>query len=141
MKPQTPLLTVDIIIEVEQDIVIIERKNPPYGFAFPGGFVDIGESVEQAAIREAKEETNLEVELIDLLYVYSNPKRDPRGHAVSVVFVAKGEGKLKAQDDAKKALLVNPREKHDFVFDHAEILKDYLTYKETGQKPSPSDKL
>jgi len=98
---QNPLPTVDIIIEIEtKGIVLIKRKNPPYGWALPGGFVDYGESLEEAAIREAKEETDLDVKLNKQLHTYSNPKRDPRHHSISTVYIAKGKGRPQARDDA-----------------------------------------
>ncbi len=100
-KYRNPVPTVDIIIETPKGIVLIERRNPPHGWAIPGGFVDYGETLEDAARREAKEETSLDVELKNLLYVYSNPSRDPRQHTVSTVFIAKAKGTPKAADDAK----------------------------------------
>ena len=140
-KPVTPLLTVDIIIEmVDQEnhnIVLIERKNPPYGWALPGGFVDIGESVEAAAIREAKEETNLDVTLIELLGIYSDPQRDSRGHTVSAVYIAQASGQAKAQDDAAKLQLCSATEAPgELAFDHQQILDDYLRFKEKGIRPA-----
>jgi len=94
---------VDIIIEIEsKGVVLIKRKNPPYGWAIPGGFVDYGESLEEAAVREAKEETNLNVKLVKQFHTYSNPKRDPRHHSISTVYIAKTKGKPKAKDDALK---------------------------------------
>lgn len=131
-KPhRNPYPTVDIIIEYQQGIVLIYRRNPPYGWALPGGFVDYGETLEQAATREAKEETNLEVEIMSLLGCYSDPSRDPRFHTISAVFIAKGKGILKAKDDAAQAR-VFPLEKipwNELVFDHAQILRDYLKHK------------
>src|SRR5690242_14811388 len=100
-RPTTPLLTVDIIIEVPGGIVLIERKNPPPGWALPGGFVDVGESVAQAAVREAREETSLEVTLTEQFFAYSDPKRDPRGATASVVFLGRADGTPRAADDAK----------------------------------------
>ncbi|WP_455201414.1 NUDIX domain-containing protein [Kaarinaea lacus] len=140
-KPATPLLTVDIIIEMvdraDHNIVLIERKNPPYGWALPGGFVDIGESVEAAAIREAKEETSLDVTLTQLLGVYSDPQRDSRGHTVSAVFIAQASGQAKAQDDAANLQLCNATEPPgNLVFDHQQILNDYLRFKEKGIRPA-----
>lgn len=128
-RPQTPLLTVDIVIEMhdraERPIVLIERKHPPHGWALPGGFVDVGETVEQAAVREAREETGLDVELLDLLGVYSDPARDPRGHTVSVVYIARASGTPCAQDDARHLELFPPHAPPALVFDHAAILADY----------------
>jgi 8-oxo-dGTP diphosphatase len=131
---KTPYLATDGIIQVFdgngnfKGIVLIERKNPPLGLAIPGGFVEIGEKVEDALIREMKEETSLDVEIVRTLGVYSDPKRDPRFHAVSVVFVCKAYGKPKAKSDAKKAKIYKLEEIpfDKLVFDHKEILKDYL---------------
>ena len=126
---RNPFPTVDVIIELEGGIVLIQRKNPPYGWALPGGFVDYGESLEEAAIREAKEETSLNVELISQLGAYSDPDRDPRQHNISVVFVArnKGKGKPAASDDALEVGIFDadslPKE---LAFDHSKILKDYF---------------
>src|SRR3989338_4297041 len=96
-----PPLTVDIIISYKKGIVLIERKNKPFGWALPGGFVDYGEPVEHAAVREVREETNLKLKNLKQFHVYSDPKRDSRHHTVTVVFTADGSGKLRAQDDAK----------------------------------------
>ncbi|WP_029520918.1 NUDIX hydrolase [Persephonella sp. IF05-L8] len=134
MAIQTPFIAVDGIIQLfdENDnfkgIVLIERKNPPLGLAIPGGFVDIGETVEQALVREMKEETSLDVEIIRLLGVYSDPKRDPRFHAVSITFVCKAYGQPKASSDAKEVKVFKLEEIpfDKLVFDHAKILKDYL---------------
>lgn len=128
---KNPVPTVDIIIEMNNGIVVIERKNEPLGWALPGGFVDYGESVEQAAKREAKEETNLELIDMKQFRVYSDPDRDPRMHTISVVFIAKGKGVLKANDDAKNAVVVNPKYMTlEMAFDHKKIIDDYLRYKE-----------
>jgi len=139
-RPETPLLAVDIIIELEQApgrILLIERLNPPHGYALPGGFVDIGETLEQAAVREALEETSLQVTLRALLGCYSNPARDPRGHTVSAVYIASAQGEPVARDDAKALQLVDPTHPpHPLAFDHPLILQDYLHYLETGQ-PTP----
>ena len=127
---RNPLPTVDIIIEVEGGIVLIERRNPPFGWAIPGGFVDYGESVETCAVREASEETSLDVHLTDLLYVYSRPDRDPRHHTLTTVFLATAEGQPVAADDAKAAGVFGPESLPEpLVFDHAAILEDYFQYK------------
>jgi 8-oxo-dGTP diphosphatase len=140
--PRTPLVAVDIIIELKDrtqpSVVLIERKNPPAGWALPGGFVDIGESVEAAAIREAAEETTLHVSLHALLGVYSDPQRDPRGHTVSVVYIASAEGEPHGMDDARDAgvfaldALPTP-----LAFDHHTILSDYRAYLRSGKPPAP----
>ena len=131
--PKTPYLTTDGIIELyEQNdfrgIILIERKNDPKGLALPGGFVDVGECVEDALVREMKEETNLDVKITKLLGVFSDPKRDPRFHTASAVFIAKAEGQPKGGDDAKEAKLYALEEipLEQLVFDHAEIVKTYL---------------
>ena len=131
--PKTPYLTTDGIIELYEGgtfkgIVLIERRNDPKGLALPGGFVDIGERVEDALVREMLEETNLEVKISKLLGIYSDPKRDPRFHTASVVFIAKAQGEPKGGDDAKHAKLYPLEEipMDQLVFDHSDILKDYL---------------
>jgi 8-oxo-dGTP diphosphatase len=141
-KPITPLLTVDIIIELPGNnntpIVLIERKYPPHGWALPGGFVDVGETVEQAAIREAKEETRLDINLKELLGIYSDPKRDARGHTVSAVYIATATGEAKAQDDAKNLVICDPQSLPGvLVFDHQRIVDDYLRFKSEGILPAP----
>jgi ADP-ribose pyrophosphatase YjhB (NUDIX family) len=125
---QNPIPTVDIIIEIEsKGIVLIKRKNPPYGWAIPGGFVDYGESLEKAAVREAKEESNLDVKLIRQFHTYSDPKRDPRHHSISTVYIAKAKGIPKARDDALEIGIFNEINLPDEIaFDHREILKDYF---------------
>jgi len=126
MKPVTPLLTVDALIIYEGRLVLIKRKNPPYQnqFALPGGFVEIGETVETAAVREAKEETGLDIKLLKLLGVYSDPSRDPRGHTVSVCFLAAGMGNLKAGSDAKNIGLFGLNEIPKLAFDHNKIIEE-----------------
>ncbi len=132
-KPITPLLTVDIIIEMAdrpgRPIVLIERKHPPYGWALPGGFVDVGETLERAAVREAREETSLDVTLTALLGNYSDPARDPRGHTVSAVYIAAASGTAAAADDAASLELFDPTTPPALVFDHALILADYLAWR------------
>ena len=142
--PKTPALTVDIIIELRDrpdvPIVLIRRKNPPHGWALPGGFVDVGEAAEHAAVREAEEETALRVTLKMLLGCYSDPARDPRGHTASVVYVAEAEGEPRAQDDAAGVAVFSPEALPDpLVFDHARILRDYLTWRQRGVVPSPEN--
>jgi ADP-ribose pyrophosphatase YjhB (NUDIX family) len=133
---KTPLLTVDIIIRYKDGIVLIERKNPPPGWALPGGFVDVGESVENAAIREAKEETSLDVTLIEQFHAYSKPIRDPRFHTVSVVFIGKGEGVLKGMDDARRAEIFTENTLPEAIaFDHRVIITDYFNYLRSGKRP------
>lgn len=136
-RPVTPSLTVDIIIQLTDrknlPIVLIERKYPPYGWALPGGFVDIGETVEAAAIREAKEETCMDIELVSLLGCYSDPRRDSRGHTVSLVYVANGKGEPKAADDAKNLQIHDVLELPDnLAFDHDVILRDYCEFRRSG---------
>ncbi len=134
-NPRNPFLTVDIIIEISEGIVLIERKNKPYGWAIPGGFVDYGEPLENAAIREAKEETSLDVTLVEQFHSYSDPDRDPRFHTVSIVFIAKGVGVLKADDDAKNAkVFVKNNLPTNIVFDHKKILDHYYKYQQGIKK-------
>ena len=137
-KPVTPLLAADIIIELTdfpgRPIVLIERANPPYGWAIPGGFVDVGEIIERAAVREAQEEVSLKVELKALLGIYSDPVRDSRGHTVTAVYVAEAEGMPVAADDAKNCQMFHLDELPVLLaFDHAQVLADYKVYRETGQ--------
>jgi len=119
---------VDIIIEIDsKGIILIKRKNPPYGWAIPGGFVDYGESLEGAALREAKEETNLDVQLVKQFHTYSDPKRDPRHHSISTVYIAKAKGIPKAKDDALEIGIFNESNlPEEIAFDHREILNDYF---------------
>jgi 8-oxo-dGTP diphosphatase len=135
---RNPKPTADCIIEVGDEIVLIERKNEPRGLALPGGFVDEGEWVADAAVREAKEETGLDVSLVELFHVYSNPARDPRGHNVSTVFIVRASGAPHGGDDAKRAFLCKPDAiPGTLVFDHSVIVSDYLTYKRAGHRPPP----
>ena len=127
MEPRGPRLTVDAIIEFRGGVVLIKRKYPPPGWAIPGGFVEIGETVEDAAVREAREETGLTIRLIRQMHTYSDPARDPRGHTVSVVFVAEGSGELRADDDAAEAgVFQRGALPGEIAFDHARILEDYF---------------
>jgi ADP-ribose pyrophosphatase YjhB (NUDIX family) len=127
---RNPLLAVDIIIELPgKRIMLIERKNPPHGWALPGGFVDYGESLEAAAMREALEETGLSLVGMKQFHAYSEPDRDPRAHTVSVVFIGKGEGTPKAADDAARLeVFALDNLPDDLAFDHARILSDYSEY-------------
>jgi 8-oxo-dGTP diphosphatase len=130
---RNPVPTVDLVIEMrgaENGIVLIERKNPPPGWALPGGFVEYGETLEQAAVREAKEETSLDVTLIRQFHAYSDPARDPRGHTITTVFIASAEGGPRARDDAR-AVVVLPAEevRLPLAFDHRRILDDYIAWK------------
>jgi len=140
MVYRNPTPTVDIIIELidrrDRAIVLIERKNAPLGWAIPGGFVDYGESVETAARREAREETGLEVELIEQFHVYSDPNRDPRQHTLSVVFLATAKGEPQAADDAKNVGIFEPWQiPTNLCFDHDRILRDYFHYRHYRLKP------
>ncbi len=125
-KYRNPFPTVDIIIEIEGGIVLIRRKKPPYGWAIPGGFVDYGETLEAAAVREAREETSLDVELVSQLGAYSEPDRDPRQHSISFVYVAQAEGIPMAADDASDARIFKMNMlPENLAFDHDKILSDY----------------
>lgn len=130
-NPHTPKLTVDVIIETKNGIVLIKRRNKPFGWALPGGFVEIGETVENAARREAFEETSLRLDKLNLLGVYSDPKRDPRFHTVSVVFASTSDKKPVGGDDASLAKEFTVDNLPDLiVFDHKTILSDYLNNRE-----------
>ena len=137
MSYRNPTPTVDIIIHKDGKILLIKRKNPPFGWALPGGFVDEGETVEQAAIREAKEETGLDVQLETLLYVYSDPRRDKRQHTLSIVFTASSNGTPVAADDATDLGYYSFKELPKLAFDHAEIVADYKVFLESGNRPHP----
>lgn len=127
-KRRTPVPTVDIIIEFQGGIILIQRKNPPEGWALPGGFVDYGETLESAALREAKEETGLDIELIKQFHTYSDPKRDARHHTITTVYIAKAYGSPIAGDDAKEAGIFKKEAlPEQIAFDHREILNDYFT--------------
>lgn len=126
IQPQNPLLTVDVIIETQGGIVLIERKNPPLGWALPGGFVDYGESLEAAAAREAMEETGLRLGDLQQFHTYSAPDRDPRHHTVSTVFTARASGSPVAGDDAGHAAVYTKDSLPPLVFDHGTILNDYF---------------
>jgi len=129
-KYRNPVPTVDIIIEINGGIVLIERVNPPYGWALPGGFVDYGESFEHAARREAQEETCLDVTLTEQFYSYSAPDRDPRQHTATTVFIAAASGVPKAADDAKNLKIFTRDSLPSCIaFDHAVILDDYFRYR------------
>lgn len=132
--PRNPFPTVDIIIEIDSAIVLIERANPPYGWALPGGFVDYGESYEDAARREAKEETALDVTLIEQFQAYSAPDRDPRHHTATLVFIATASGRPRACDDAKNLALFPRDNLPELAFDHGRILSDYFRYKDGESK-------
>jgi 8-oxo-dGTP diphosphatase len=138
---KNPTPTADILIELDGKpgtLVFIERKNEPVGFAIPGGFVDEGEYIADAAVREAKEETGLDVELVELFHCYSDPVRDPRQHTVSTVFIGRARGEPTGGDDAAKAV-VAPADSPpgSLVFDHATIVSDYLAYRASGNRPPP----
>ncbi|MCB9742991.1 MAG: NUDIX hydrolase [Alphaproteobacteria bacterium] len=139
MVYRNPTPTVDVVVELDGGVVLIRRRNPPEGWALPGGFVDEGETVEAAAAREVMEETGLVVRLTELLYVYSDPARDPRKHTMSVVFTGVASGAPVGQDDAAEArvfpidALPSP-----LAFDHGQILADYKRFRETGQRPRPA---
>lgn len=137
-QPKNPFPTVDIIIEIRDregnsGFILIKRKYPPYGWALPGGFVNYGESLEDAAVREAKEETSLDIELVSQLHTYSEPGRDPRFHTITTAFIARAEGQPAARDDAKEIGIFNggnmPR---PLAFDHEKILEDYFRRRGRG---------
>jgi ADP-ribose pyrophosphatase YjhB (NUDIX family) len=133
---RNPFPTVDIIVEQEGGLVLILRRNEPRLWAIPGGYCDYGESLEQAAVREAREETGLEVELIEQFHTYSDPQRDPRQHNITTVYIARAiGGTLHAQDDAQEIAIFSEDDlPARLAFDHARILEDYFLYKKTGQR-------
>lgn len=131
---RNPVPTVDIIIRISDGgrdrIVLIKRKNPPFGWALPGGFVDYGESLEHAAVREAKEETGLDVKLVSQFHTYSDPERDKRGHTISTVFIADAEGEPVGMDDAAEACVCYPDDlPSPMAFDHGDIISDFVSGK------------
>jgi len=133
--PRSPSTTVDVVLLVSGDrVVLVERRHEPLGWALPGGFVDVGEPVEAAAVREAKEETGLDVRLLEQFHVYSDPRRDPRGHTISTVFLAVADGEPRGGDDAADARAFGWSELPALAFDHAEILADVRRYLLTGAR-------
>jgi 8-oxo-dGTP diphosphatase len=128
LRHRNPVPTVDIIIEYrDQGLILIERANPPYGWALPGGFVDYAESLEDAAIREAREETGLQVTLLGQFHTYSDPRRDPRQHTITTVYVTQGFGTPEAADDARRLAIFPPEQLPQVLaFDHKLILSEYL---------------
>ena len=131
---RNPFPTVDIIIEMDEGIVLIKRKNPPFGWALPGGFVDYGESLQASAVREAKEETSLDVTLVSEFGAYSEPDRDPRMHTITVVFIAKAEGEPQAADDAAEiGIFYKDTLPKKLAFDHGSILQDYFASQTAGK--------
>jgi 8-oxo-dGTP diphosphatase len=138
MERRGPAPTADVIIEIaDRGIVLIARRNPPPGWALPGGFIDDGETAEAAAVREAREETGLEVRLRELFHVYSDPARDPRVHTLTVVYLADASGEPRGGDDAADARTFRESELPSaLAFDHATVLADYFTYRRTGRRPA-----
>ncbi|MCK4838483.1 MAG: NUDIX hydrolase [Desulfobulbaceae bacterium] len=128
-KFRNPVPTVDAIIEIGGKIVLVERRNPPHGWALPGGFVDYGETLEDAVQREAFEETGLQITLKGQFHTYSKPERDPRLHTITTVFLATAEGCPTGGDDALQAAVFDPKDLPTLVFDHRDILNDYYKSK------------
>jgi ADP-ribose pyrophosphatase YjhB (NUDIX family) len=125
---RSPVPTVDIVIQINNGILLIKRKNPPLGWALPGGFVDYGESLEHAACREAKEETGLDILLLRQFHTYSDPARDTRQHTITTVYVAEAKGPVTAGDDAEDAGVFQPQNLPEpIVFDHRDIIHDFFT--------------
>ncbi len=134
---KNPIPTVDCLVELPGErLVLIKRKNPPHGWALPGGFVDQGEPLHVACVREVREETGLEVDLTEQFFTYSDPARDPRKHTISTVYIGWAEGDPKGSDDAAdaKGFTLDALPMSELVFDHATIVSDYLTYKRTGKR-------
>ncbi len=135
--PKSPFCTVDAIIEIRSNmntqlegIILVKRKNPPFGWAIPGGFVDYGETLEDAVCREMKEETGLDVTLVRQFHTYSDPHRDPRHHTISTVYIAASAGRPKAGDDAEEVgIFTEDSLPEDIVFDHRKVLEDYFKEK------------
>lgn len=147
LPEKTPFATVDVIIELEDHalhrpdrpaLVLIERRYPPHGWALPGGFVDVGEAVHDAAAREAKEETGLDVTLVEQFFTYSAPSRDPRRHTISTVFVGRARGVPQAADDAQNLGVFTEDTLPELAFDHGQILADYFEWRRTARRPPPS---
>jgi 8-oxo-dGTP diphosphatase len=134
-KYRNPLATVDVVIEAKGGVVLVERANPPHGWALPGGFVDYGESLETAARREAEEETSLKVRLVEQFHSYSAPDRDPRHHTVTTVFIARADGRPEGGDDARRArIFARDSIPENMAFDHGKILDDYFRYRDGERK-------
>jgi 8-oxo-dGTP diphosphatase len=142
-RPVTPPVTVDVVVQLpigdSLGVVLIERKHPPPGWALPGGFVDVGEPLAKAALREAREEISLDLELVEQFFAYSDPARDPRGQTVSVVYLARArDGAVpRAADDAQSVRVFPWDSLPPLAFDHALILADVRRYLTTGQRPGP----
>jgi len=139
MKHEGPRATVDVIVEVDGGIALIRRRNPPPGWAIPGGFIDYGERAEDAARREMREELGVDVELVALLGVYSDPTRDPRGHTISTVYVGRTSATPHAGDDAADVGVFRAETlPAPLAFDHDRILEDYFRFRRTGECPRPA---
>lgn len=145
LPDKTPFATVDVIIDLIDHprrregspvLVLIERRYPPHGWALPGGFVDVGEPLWKAAVREAKEETSLDVELFEQFFTYSDPARDPRRHTISTVFLGRARGLPQAADDARNLGVFTEDELPPLAFDHGQILADYFAFLRSGRRPN-----